>query len=69
MDTHALLQMAAIVAEKKMLPTNLLIIEPDSMLILPNLAIIIDANSNQNQSCSSVREWDLLFTIRNILRI
>jgi len=37
------------------------------VLILPNLAIKIDTNSSHNYSYSAVREWNLLFTIHNIL--
>lgn len=55
------------VAEKKMLPTNVLVVGPDSVLILPKLARKIYSNSNQNCSYSAVREWDLLFSILNIL--
>lgn len=66
MDTHTHFQMTTIGAEKKTLPTNLLIIGPDSVLIIPKLAIKIDTNSNQNYSYSAVREYDLLFTICNI---
>lgn len=67
MDTHTHFQITTIVAEKKMLPTNLLIIRHDSVLILLKLAIKVDTNSNQNYSYSVVRQWDLLFTIYNIL--
>ena len=48
--------MTTIVAEKKMLSTNLLIIGPDSVLILPKNKIKIDTNSNQSYSYSAVRE-------------
>lgn len=65
MDTHTHFQMTNVVAEKKMLPTNRLVIGPDSVLILPNLARKICTNSNQNCYYSAVR--DLLFTILNIL--
>lgn len=67
MDTHTDFQMTNAVAERKMLPTNLLVIGPDSVLILPKLARKIYTNSNQNCSYSSVRELELLFTVLNIL--
>lgn len=67
MDTHAHFQMTNAVAEKKMLPTNVLVVGPDSVLILPKLARKIYSNSNQNCSYSAVREWDLLFSNLNIL--
>lgn len=67
MDTNTHFQMTNAVAEKKMLPTNLLVVGPDSVLILPKLARKIYTNSNQNCSYSAVREWDFLFTILNIL--
>lgn len=67
MDTHTHFQMTNAVAEKKMLPTNFLVIGPDSVLILPKLARKIYINSNQNCSYSAVREWESLFTILNIL--
>lgn len=67
MDTHTHFQMTYAVAERKMFPTNLLVIGPDSVLILPKLARKTYANSNQNGSYSAVREWESLFTILNIL--
>lgn len=67
MDTHTHFQMTNAVAERKIIPTNLLVIGPDSKLILPKLARKIYTNSKQNCSYSAVREWELLFIILNIL--
>lgn len=59
MDTNTHFQMTNAVAEKKMLPTNVLVVGPDSVLILPKLARKLYTNSNQNCSYSAVRRVGL----------
>lgn len=54
--THTPFPITTIVEENQMLPTNLLRIGPDSMLILPKLPIKVYSNSNQSYSYSEFQE-------------